>query len=315
MGLAVTHYGTFIIFLTVFFSIYIHQLLVDRCKKLIFGGLVLLPAVALFLIRLGFLTTGVTWGQILEQAQVANSVGNLASVFSISLSGAGSLCFLLGATGFVIYIRKHKSLLWILAVFISTVVMLYLIQYGIYKTLVVNPSNLIIIASIPMALFCGTSIDSVVTYLKYGLRGASGTKLRVANLLTASMLVIFTMSTLVGSGKSLNPLTVTFLETDRDAIQWMDEHLPGTSKILINAFHWNDRLVPSDGGGWIEALIGRETDIPLSGENLDDYIKEKNIRYYYTSSGNIEYDSETITALRPFLIFSNERVNLYQFGY
>ena len=61
----------------------------------------------------------------------------------------------------------------------------------------------------------------------------------------------------------INPVTVLLTPEDRQAIDWLDEHLPRDAYLLVNSRKWQGELrVGTDAGYWIPLLAKRRTTMP-----------------------------------------------------
>jgi hypothetical protein len=61
----------------------------------------------------------------------------------------------------------------------------------------------------------------------------------------------------------LNPTTILAVAADRDALAWLDAHLPSNAVVVVNGWNWLSGLwAGSDGGAWILPLTGRQTTLP-----------------------------------------------------
>ena len=61
----------------------------------------------------------------------------------------------------------------------------------------------------------------------------------------------------------LNPATILATAPDRQALDWLDTHLPANAVIAVNGWNWLSSLwAGSDGGAWILPVTGRQTTLP-----------------------------------------------------
>jgi uncharacterized membrane protein len=75
---------------------------------------------------------------------------------------------------------------------------------------------------------------------------------------------------------TLNPETFLFRETDRAAIEWVNENIPTDKPIIINPTEWGYGLFRgSDGGYWISPLTNHLTIPPnvLYGTNREQHLQ------------------------------------------
>jgi hypothetical protein len=110
----------------------------------------------------------------------------------------------------------------------------------------------------------------------------------------------------------LNPGTFLFREADRQAMRWIEDHLPADETVLINPFAWGYGLYAgNDGGFWIAPLAGHPTlpppalyglgnqadtiqsisdlsrrviDLGAQPDELRAFLLEQDIQYIYTGA-------------------------------
>jgi hypothetical protein len=106
-----------------------------------------------------------------------------------------------------------------------------------------------------------------------------------------------------------------YTAADQQAITWMQTNLTEEDWILINAQPFEDRLQPSDGGGWIPYLTDLNITYPNQDEleTLTDWFTSINIDYLYQGSQGIRYDLEALKAIYSFVpVFQTDGVKIYQ---
>jgi len=61
----------------------------------------------------------------------------------------------------------------------------------------------------------------------------------------------------------LNPATILATAADRQALDWLDAHVPTNAVFAVNGWNWLSSLwAGSDGGAWILPMTGRQTTLP-----------------------------------------------------
>lgn len=121
----------------------------------------------------------------------------------------------------------------------------------------------------------------------------------------------------------INPATLFYFDADQTALPWIDEHLPGDAKFLINSFAWFDsNYVPADGGAWLPYKAGRAVDfiatdaLTISGDatKIAQWMTERQIAYIYLGRRAGILSPATLLALpeRFTLIYDRAGVRIFQ---
>jgi len=193
--------------------------------------------------------------------------------YVIGLAGLGLLWGLFRRKAFALVLPIWVSLLFALA---------NLDALNLPGSAFVNNISVEITLFMPLSLFGGYFLAQV---LQAGYRPLPTQWRRVFYV----SITLATLSTAVIAGGKLltilNPVTFLFRQPDRQAIQWMSDHLPPGERILINPFNWGYGLYAgNDGGYWISALSSLRTIPPpvLYGFSNDPaYIQQINATSQY----------------------------------
>ena len=224
--------------------------------------------------------------------------------YTLWLAGVGMVCGILFRKRFVV-----AGLMWVGLLFTIA----NLGALGLPGGEIINNTSVAIMLFMPIALFGGFAISSLVSGAEWLLRqrpawGGLLAPLRVT-LVAAAMVLSFL------AARQLFPLvnatTYLFRASDRPALAWIDENIPKEEPILINPFNWGYGLCAgSDGGAWISALSGNVTlpppviygfgsrseiqrinslcaEVLQHGSDPDhvwDLLREAGIRYVYTGA-------------------------------
>lgn len=164
-------------------------------------------------------------------------------------------------------------------------------QYTILGYSVTSYVNWMIFVSMPIAFSCGYLAQVTIPVLKD--RFLKQVDLSTSHLVRPTQLIFLLCVMTLGIGMVLKDGrsgTVLFTPEDEQAMNWIRENTPSNSKFLINSFIWGDKLMPSDGGGWIQLKTGRHTIYPELGEFYDmcKYMKDNQVGYIYLNKQPVE---------------------------
>lgn len=188
------------------------------------------------------------------------------------------------AAGIVLSFLRREKIFFILALWPLTFYLLTWIQYELLGFSVTSYANLVIFISIPLAFSFGyvtQQIDSILDRLDvYRSLKSRAMKKRLIPLLLILCACVFGVFL---SFRDFNSDTVLFNADDAATMTWLKDNTPADAVILINSFIWGDKLMPSDGGGWINLLTGRQAIYPAMGEFYDacEFINKNKVSYIY----------------------------------
>jgi hypothetical protein len=97
-----------------------------------------------------------------------------------------------------------------------------------------------------------------------------------------------------------NPSTVLITPADKPALEWVAEHTPPDSVLLINGWLWlNGIWAGSDGGAWVWPLTGRRTTLPPVDYTFDPTVT-KNVNEFNARVAQVQdwSASEALALLR-----------------
>ena len=274
VGQFLCHYGT----LSFWLSFGMVLLAVDRPAWLrrlrlgrVMSGLAGLFALLAALVWLRF------GADILEElaetvAQSRQTAGELSisEILQISLRAGGVWAWTAGALGVVWSAFAARRALALSAGWFAAQAVLIAAQAPLLGYALASYANLLIALALPLSLLAGGLLaglwDAVPNRTWQGL---------------AFLALLLGGLSQVGI---LNPTTLLFGPADAAAAQWITENTPPDSRFLINSAQWMGQMVPSDGGGWIEATTGRATiyiDEQPPHDHLKDLLLAQPVDYIY----------------------------------
>jgi hypothetical protein len=292
-SLALSHYSAFVIWFTFLF---IHLIFADRKDReyrnqwlrlfylLAPMVLILLPK-ALNLMRRPDILSG-----MVERSNSLEFDSESLTILNLILKHDLFFAVLWSAAGIYSLVRKDGKVV-ILIIWPALILFLTWIQYTVLGYSVTSYVNWMIFASIPAALSCGYLGQEIAVRVAVRFEKFSTVFIKLNNRPTQSL--VFLCAAILGVAlyfKDANSGTVLFNSEDEQAMTWLQENTDPESTFLINSFIWGDKLMPSDGGGWIELRTGRRTIYPELGELYDmcKFIKDNQVGYVYLSKQPLE---------------------------
>jgi hypothetical protein len=274
VGQFLCHYGT----LSFWLSFGMVLLAVDlpawlrrrRLGRVVLGlaGLFALLA-ALVWLRFGADIAGKLAETIAQSRQTAGEL-SYSEILQISLRAGGVWAWTAGALGVVWSAFAARRALALSAGWFAAQAVLIAAQAPLLGYALASYANLLIALALPLSLLAG----GLLAGLWDAIPGRAWQGLAFLALLLGGL-------SQVGI---LNPTTLLFGPADAAAAQWIVENTPPDSRFLINSAQWMGQMVPSDGGGWIEATTGRATiyfDEHPPHDHLKDLLLAQPVDYIY----------------------------------
>ncbi len=257
-----------------------------RLALIVFG--LLLPALVLLGPKLArFLFDPSSRQTLVDLSQEAAAQIDTLHILNLTAQNGGILVWIMAAVGLLaalVYSRKNAFLLlgWYALLWAATWA-----QIQIWGIAVSSYTNLIISISIPLALLAGFSAE---TFLTTTPRLASlFEKARIRPRYFASLiLLIIIFAGSYSQWGTVNPISVLFAERDAQAAQWVTENTAPNAVILVDSFRWGETYWPSDGGGWLKPLTGRQFIHARSTEDvsqIDTLIASQKVQFIYLGQG------------------------------
>lgn len=258
-GIGITYYGALMMFLSFIVSYYLLLAYYGKSSFLIrnfkFFFISAFPVILVLLIRMSKALSQNIYGQDSSADWLSDAVTTL----EISFRGGGGFIWITAFVGLIFAIVNKKKIIIVFSIWILMQLFLQFIQEDIGLT-VSSVSNVIVMMSIPLVIYSAFFFQ----------------KISAASLRTKSVLIVILLFSFFGvyiSSAPTSRLYVIYTYADHMAFTWIDNNVSKSDLFLINSFYWGDDLSPSDGGGWINTLLGNETIVYDGNLNVDvDYI-------------------------------------------
>ncbi|MBI3174552.1 MAG: hypothetical protein HYZ25_12580 [Chloroflexi bacterium] len=285
-ALALVHYGA----LLIWFSYLVSYFLSTKRRKMESGhsSARLVRFVSLFLLPLAFLLPkGLNFiSQKSLQVMLAGKLGNPdfgGDIWiAVSLIQKHDLLFL--AITFSI-ILSALLLKWKPTVrFAAWPIVLFSLIWAQYATIgfsITSYINALIFLSGPVVILCMLALQYIFVQASK-IYGAS--KPYARQVFIPMVLAGISVIGIFSSWNLITPGTTLFTFEDSMAMKWIQSHTSQDATFFIQSFIWGDELMPSDGGGWIPVLTGRNVIYPTTvGEFQDmaEYSIGHNVNYVY----------------------------------
>lgn len=231
--------------------------------------LALLPRVIILFQRTDFLHSLLARGDTSSASDAAYVWGLIAS--------HDWLFLLLCGLGALFALARERRVFFIPISWAALVLGLVFAQNVVFGSSAFSYENALIFLSVPVSVLAGLTVEKIY---------ASLNSVRPALAWTA--IAVFLAAGVFTSARIINPDTVLFTDSDRAAMDWIRANTPPDAVFLVNSAWWGDRYAPSDGGGWIEPLTGRQTVFAKTAGDLVEasgLIEQDSLNFVYLSGG------------------------------
>lgn len=224
-------------------------------------------------------------------------------------------------------------LAWMVAIYIIAKPSLLGLPFGDFI-----PSYSILISwFMPLAILCGSLWDDFSTRWITKL----GKKMQfLAYTGAALVLAVLSYAGIYKQVTIVNPNTVMALQSDQEALNWIDAHIPPGSRFLINAQRWTSSTlyVGTDGGYWITPLTHSTSTTPpalyifggldvyrhilqsnrhvetvvSNPEELRDLLRSEGVDYIYIGALGGPLDLQILQSPGFRLLYDNGRVSILE---
>ncbi len=248
-------------------------------------------------------------GNINNLIDLTNTVevdANTKYVFYLTLKYGGTLIWVGGLLGMVFLFRVNRRVFYVIVGWMLLLFLTSGLQAQLLGTAVPNTINTIIFLSMLLTLLCGFTIQHFLETKEYAGH--------LRNIGLAGLIGLILMGA-YGSIGIVNPITTLFNREDQDAIAWINRNTSANDIVLINSFLWSGQYTPSDGGGWIGPLTGRNTVFPSSKEeftSIQAIIDIKKVRYVYLGRGYGQLKPSAFQNSDFKLVYQSGGINIYK---
>lgn len=124
------------------------------------------------------------------------------------------------------------------------------VEIGNLNTLLLDPPFVGILLSIPLSIFGGVGFAGLLDRVRQ-------VSMKRTAVLVLSILLVFSFSS---ADISYPDACCNYVSSyDTQAIQWLEENSPPTATVWIAGFKQRDYIIAADGGAWVYALTGLNT--------------------------------------------------------
>ena len=257
----------------------------------------------------------------IAESRQASADLDYGEILRLQLRGSGAWLALIGAAGGAAAAWRSRRLLalsagWFVAQAVLTAAQAPLLGYAL-----ASYGNLLLALALPFSLLAGatgTWLPSLLSRLPGWLRLR---KKQASEAVLSSGWVIPGCVLLAAAGGLtlmglLNPSTLLFGPQDAAAAQWIQEQTGPDDIILINSNYWGSgKVIPSDGGGWIETFSGRRTvflEADASPADLAQFAQQHKVRYIYLGRFTGFLSRTEMTGASYPLVYAQGGVEIYR---
>jgi hypothetical protein len=298
-SLFVSHYGSFFIWFSFILVhlIYKIYLVYSRQNSIALGKPILRRSFFLFAPMVLFIFPKAInlWGRQDIVEKMLSSVHTIETQNVLNLILDNNYLFvLIWVFVSVISFIKGKRIFSILVVWPFTVLFLTWMQYYFLGISVTSFANSLIFLSMPLAISFGFLLFRLLLSIS---KFFPNWLVHQTNPLNKGILGFLTIIAIIPgiltNFEIVDSETIVFSEEDRLAMEWISNNVPPDSIFLIRSTLWGDStFMPSDGGGWINLLTGRQTVYPQAIGELYDicaYARERDAKFIYFGENSGEY--------------------------
>ncbi len=204
--------------------------------------------------------------------------------------------------------KDHRKIAFLAVGWLLSLFILNILQITLLGTTISSWMNYIIALSLPLCWLAASALSGAAETAAIN----SCPMADIAVWLPAALLICLALAGFTGISGIINPVTILFTRTRRQAVQWITEHTPQDAVFYIDSFQWGDTITPSNGGGWIPALTGRGAVHPYINEQretLNDFLIQRHVNYVYTQSPQPLADLPLFTGAEP--VFRKGNITIY----
>lgn len=250
-----------------------------------------------------------TYGNIINVMNQAKRIitdADAKYMFYLTLKQGGGMIWLCGTLGMAFMFRTNRKLFYGIVGWFMLLILFSVIQTLLLAVAVPNVTNIIIFFSIPLTLLCGSALQYFLETKEYTAR--------LRNVILGALIGLILLGA-YGSIGTVNPATTLFNREDQEAVAWIDQNTNVNDTILINSFYWGSWYMPSDGGGWVSSLTGRNTVFPSSQQEFADIqglIDTNKVSYVYLGHGYGELQTSMFEKSNFKIVYQRDGISIYK---
>jgi len=243
---------------------------------------------------------------VMNQAKRIITDADAKYMLYLTLKQGGEIIWLCGTLGMVFMFRTNRKLFYGIVGWFVFLILFSVIQTLLLAVAVPSVTNIIIFFSIPLTLLCGSALQYFLETKEYTAR--------FRNIILGVLIGLILLGA-YGSIGTVNPVTTLFNREDQEAVAWIDQNTSVNDTILINSFYWGSWYVPSDGGGWVSSLTGRNTVSPSSQQEFADIqglIDTNKVSYIYLGHGYGELQTSMFEKRNFKIVYQKDGISIYK---
>ncbi len=276
-------------------------------------------------LRSAALWFGETFASIIAQSRQNVEEIELIEIFRINFQSGGLWLGIVGLSGLILAAFRYRQVLLLVGGWFLSQTTFIALQAPFFGEALASYTNLFLALSLPLAIFAGLFYHELALLL---FRRSPPNKSvpimpdRKTPLREKGAFLCLAALAITGSFFQMNiitPATVLYTSADRQAMQWIRENTPEGARFLINSNYWGglkQKIVPSDGGGWVEMMTGRPAEFLQNEDerqNLVEFLRSRPKEYIYLGAFPGFLDQAILSETAdPLLLSSLEKV--YQQG-
>lgn len=273
-GIAVAHYGAFLMWLGMVGILILEALINFRLRKHdVWFYLSLLAIPFVFLVyRLAAMILSGELGSVVAQNEAFLKKDDVDFLFQLVIKPGGIFLVATSLGGIIVGLVTRRKWVFLALGWIAAEFLMYAVQIWILGVAVSNITNLVILSMIPLSIISGFFLEWVCK----GLPAWVG----ILTLAFVSFCGIYFQLGL------LTPKTNLFSDADLAAMDWIKENTQPGDVFWAGSLKFGAERIPSDGGGWINAYTGRqvayeeECDTPF-----EEFLQSNPVDYFYFGGG------------------------------
>jgi hypothetical protein len=302
-GIAVAHYGAFLMWLGVVGILILVSLVKFRQRKQdawFYLSLLVIPFVFL-VYRLAAMVLSGELGSVVAQNEAFLKKDDVDFLFQLVIKPGGVFLVATSLGGIIVGLVTRRKWVFLAVGWIAAEFLMYAVQIWILGVAVSNITNLVILAMIPLSIISGFFLE----WICKGLPAWVG----ILTLVFISFCGVYFQLGL------LTPKTNLFSKADLTAMDWIIANTRRGDVFWVGSLKFGAERIPSDGGGWITAYTGRQTVYEEECETpFDEFLQANPAEYFYFGGGMPGCYAERLWEIfnRCPLLFDQQNIKIIQ---
>ena len=303
LGLLLSHYGIFLIFITLLLIFFVYKLSKNKnfFSQLINTILLIfIPIVLILIAKLYLIISQGALYKFIQQPHIIYSYNDYIYYFRHTIKHGGVMLWVFGGIGCFLLFLQEKSLILFSLLWIILIAFLDSVQLAIFNHSATRPVNLLYFFFILLPIFSGYALK--VSFSK-------------PNWAAYSFITLIVIIGIYNICSTVDPNFVFFSSSDQKAISWIKGNTSPDSLFLASSYKYDGEYKLEDGGGWISYLADRKV-VFLESEkdfaDLNAYIKQAGVNYIYLGSGYGELANLIIGDQDFGLVYTQEGRYIYK---